>query len=580
MPRAGGLHLKKGIPMSRKLLIPTTASLLSSLCGGAFAEQSFPDCIASPHEQGLSEIASLMFNQLPEDQRVRIALNGGIGSEGFDLHAFENGAKIELPEGISDDITAHEYLDMLVSDQLAARLTQEQWNILNAIADSIDSGKIVPHLCFAPDTDREYAFAVNQLIELPLQTRFQQTTRWNRTATDGSGLGQGDPTTLTYSFVPDGTTIPNGGLGLGGGSSVLFSWLNGRYGSPAVWQALFDQVFDRWAELTGLSYVFEPNDDGANTNGAIGLLGIRGDVRIAAFNFANDGNGGVLAYNNFPNDGDMIFDAFDTFFNNTGTNSLRLRNVAAHEHGHGLGMLHVCPANQTKLMEPFVSTAYDGPQVDDILNGHRHYGDPTEPNNSVATAVSFGTFGSTGFNGISNMSIDDNSDFDLFAFTLSERAEVSFVVGPQAAQYQTGPQTQSCSSGSVVDYRAIQDLKIDLFDAGNLISPLASSNTEGAGGIDTLVFPIESAGDYLIMVSAASSVNNVQRYQASMFTSALPPVDCPADLTGEGVLDFFDISAFLSAFNSNDPVADFDNNQLWNFFDISAFLNAFNAGCP
>ena len=58
------------------------------------------------------------------------------------------------------------------------------------------------------------------------------------------------------------------------------------------------------------------------------------------------------------------------------------------------------------------------------------------------------------------------------------------------------------------------------------------------------------------------------------------PTACPADLTGDGVLNFFDVSAFLSAFNSLDPVADFTADGVFNFFDVSAFLNAFNAGCP
>ena len=55
---------------------------------------------------------------------------------------------------------------------------------------------------------------------------------------------------------------------------------------------------------------------------------------------------------------------------------------------------------------------------------------------------------------------------------------------------------------------------------------------------------------------------------------------CVADLTGEGILDFFDISAFLSAFASNDPIADFTGEGIFDFFDVSAFLSAFSAGCP
>ncbi|MFT7536690.1 MAG: hypothetical protein ACI85K_002644 [Hyphomicrobiaceae bacterium] len=33
-------------------------------------------------------------------------------------------------------------------------------------------------------------------------------TRWGSTATSGGGLAFGDPTIITYSFVPDGTNGP------------------------------------------------------------------------------------------------------------------------------------------------------------------------------------------------------------------------------------------------------------------------------------------------------------------------------------------------------------------------------------
>lgn len=55
---------------------------------------------------------------------------------------------------------------------------------------------------------------------------------------------------------------------------------------------------------------------------------------------------------------------------------------------------------------------------------------------------------------------------------------------------------------------------------------------------------------------------------------------CPADLTGDGTLDFFDVSAFLGAFGAGDPSADFNDDGVYNFFDVSAFLQAFAAGCP
>lgn len=56
-------------------------------------------------------------------------------------------------------------------------------------------------------------------------------------------------------------------------------------------------------------------------------------------------------------------------------------------------------------------------------------------------------------------------------------------------------------------------------------------------------------------------------------------IACRADLTDDGLLNFFDISAFLSAFSSMDPAADFTGDGLFNFFDVSQFLSSFQNGC-
>ncbi len=55
--------------------------------------------------------------------------------------------------------------------------------------------------------------------------------------------------------------------------------------------------------------------------------------------------------------------------------------------------------------------------------------------------------------------------------------------------------------------------------------------------------------------------------------------DCSADINGDGVLDFFDISGFLIAFSLMDPAADFNGDGSWDFFDISLFLTTFSSGC-
>jgi hypothetical protein len=155
---------------------------------------------------------------------------------------------------------------------------------------------------------------------------------------------------------------------------VLQARLNAIYGSFNQWHAHFVSVFQRWSELTGITYVYEPNDDGAPFPTSTGVRGVRGDIRIGGHLI--DGNSGILAYNFYPNTGDMVIDTADSFYNDTSNNSLRLRNVIAHEHGHGLGLAHTCPIHQTKLMEPYLTLNFDGPQFDDTLGAARLWGLP------------------------------------------------------------------------------------------------------------------------------------------------------------------------------------------------------------
>jgi len=536
--------------MKYSTLCLSTIMALTTCSGLAISSDTAPSTeypigIAQFTEHDVHEIAKRLFKLMPEADKVRIAQAGGIGSEGFDLSGFTTTIADSEPLDVPADMKASEYLALIISDELADRMTEEQQARLDTIAAAIDQGKVLPMLCFTPDTDMEYVFAINQLIEFPIRTRFQQTSRWSSTATDGGGLGQGDPTTLTYSFVPDGTSIPDGNIGLGSGNSSLFAWLNGIYGSPDIWQGIFDRVFDRWSELIGVNYVYEPNDDGSPTNNAGGQLGVRGDVRIGSFSFQNDGNGGVLAYNYFPNDGDMIFDSFDTFYNSTGGQSLRLRNVIAHEHGHGLGMLHVCPIEESKLMEPFVSTNFDGPQLDDILNGIRHYGDVFEPNNSIAQATDMGSFNVGDISNLENLGVDDNSDRDFFRLTINERARILFTVAPTADEYLQGTQTQTCNGGSLTDYNRIQDLQITaVLPNGTTIQV---EDSTGFAGTESMVFDAETPGDYYFIVEGTTNANSVQRYRTSAIVSAVPflvPVisaDAPTSLD-PGVPNSFSVT--------------------------------------
>lgn len=54
---------------------------------------------------------------------------------------------------------------------------------------------------------------------------------------------------------------------------------------------------------------------------------------------------------------------------------------------------------------------------------------------------------------------------------------------------------------------------------------------------------------------------------------------CDADLSGDGTIDFFDVSEFLSYFSSQDVRGDLNNDGVFNFFDVSVFLQLYSQGC-
>jgi hypothetical protein len=282
-----------------------------------------------------------------------------------------------------------------------------------------------PELCYAPGTSpeviRRNARQIargSSLQANPFQ--FSDGSRWSATATDGGGLALGQVTTITWNIVPDGTPMAALG-GIAGESSAasnLKAFLNGIYaGGEAEWLAHFQTVFDRWGAITGVNYVKVNYDDGAGLATANGVLGVRADVRIGGHPL--DGNSNVLAYNFFPSNGDMFIDTSDNYYSGAGklNNSLGFRNMLAHEHGHGLGFNHSCPTNQTKLMEPSVSTQFTHAQQDDILAGWRGYGDDKEDNETSGTASNLGTL-ANGVTTITELSADDNSDIDFYKFTV------------------------------------------------------------------------------------------------------------------------------------------------------------------
>lgn len=362
---------------------------------------------------------------------------------------------------------------------------------------------------------------------------FQANGRWRNSSISGSTGRPGSAISLSWGIVPDGTEISAEGNRQ---PSNLVATLDRWFGTAAggltnrPWFRYFQESFDRWSEVAGLTYVYEPNDGGAALDGSLTPLGNPGsyaDVRIGGRFIDGQDGSNTLAFNYFPDHGDMVIDTSNTtFYSNTASNALRLRNVLMHEHGHGLGIGHVESNNGSFLMEPFIDVSFDGPQYDDILAAQRLYGDPWEKNGgndsflspteiggfAVGDRWSIGTSMRTSRVAPSQsnfVSIDDDSDVDVFAFTIDAAADVTATLVPTGVTYNQGPQN---GTQAPYDARAQSDLTLQFYDS--LFGEVASADENGIREAEVVRgLPLQS-GRHFVRVSGAQ--NAIQTYRLDL----------------------------------------------------------------
>lgn len=386
--------------------------------------------------------------------------------------------------------------------------------------------------CYAPGTSDEVIRQQQQKQSADPQMYFNASSRW-------SG-DMGSPRALTWSFVPDGLVIESGK------TSELFSRMDALFasaGGRAVWIAQFQAAFDRWAALSGTSYTRVRSgaadwDDGAAFGSSRSAT--RGDVRICMIPM--DGQWNVLAKNYFPSHGDMVMDSSENWAN-PASNYRFLRNVLMHEHGHGLGLYHVCPVTQTKLMEPYLSMLFDGPQHDDIRGCQRLYGDDAGDSGTLATSVPLGsllpgsplTIGEVPAPAVPDaavLSIDADGESDLFQFTMAAPGGLDCTVAPVGLTYDSSVQNSdgSCSSGSYVNSLALADLNVQVLGSDG-VTVLATGAARPAGEPETLAnVPLPAPGSYYVRVFEGNTPAGPQLYTVSLSVSA-------ADCNRNGVPD-------------------------------------------
>jgi hypothetical protein len=489
---------------------------------------------------------------------------------------------------------------------LAHAVVQAQTSVPDADAQAVEGGIVeeyVPEallvVCFAEGTSQDYIDEVMARVEehnaiASMGARYFLAGRW-----PGS---EGEPTTVRWSFAPDGVFVPSV-LGEPGEDSVLFSRMDSLFssqGGRSAWMNRYQQSFDRWQELSGVDFTRVTFGGSAWDDGAsFGSSGssTRGDIRL--YMKAIDGPNGILGYNLYPSSGsggDQVLDRFDSWGSASNENRF-LRNVVMHELGHGIGIEHICSNNRVFLMEPFLNTNVDGPRLDDIRAAQRHYGDVYEPDNTVAEATDLGMLSDgqtlppclppaplTGSNAFafSRCSIDASGENDWFMFSTPQDGSVTVDLFPTGSTYDDNPQNfnGSCSSGNSTDAKSFADLTLDLVDGdGSTVLITLDDNGKGVGEL-LEDFPLPAGVYFLRIYETGSGPSQTQLYKFTLtFNADVAP--CEGDVDGDGDVDLDDLTLLLGDFGASGAglPSDIDGDGNVDLDDLTLLLGNFGASC-
>ncbi|QDU55522.1 matrixin family metalloprotease [Aeoliella mucimassa] len=340
--------------------------------------------------------------------------------------------------------------------------------------------------------------------------------RWTRTQSDGNGIERGDPVTLLWSIVPDGSSYDRSD------NSDLVQFMDNLWNVPTEsrintftersWFAPIQDAYDQYSYVSGISmvYVAEQDERGRST-------GQFGDMRIGGEAFDTNPNVNVLADNTYPNGGDM---RIDTTPGEQVTGYAAFRNLISHESGHGVGLGHTDPVGAESIMEGGLQTHFFGLQFDDVYGVNRLYGDPREKsggNDGSATATSLGQFEfsgaiSLGTDAIDSvveqfdddwLGIDGDTDQDWFTFNTLKPGLANISITPLGPSYHTSDQG---------DFDATQqsDLTLEIYGPGATL--ITTINSTGLGGSESAEgVSLSAFDDYYVRVVGDQDAN--QFYQ-------------------------------------------------------------------
>ena len=371
------------------------------------------------------------------------------------------------------------------------------------------------------------------------------------TVTNGTSIPLGNPRTIRWSLVPDGTKIPSfyyAGSDPNRPSRLIvdldndFSVPSGSRGADLTarpWFSSFQNMVNRLANKTGFTFIYEPNDDGREigASSSDGVNGVRGDLRLGGGPLS-----GALGYNGIPTGGhppDMILDT------NYAWTSSTLNFIATHELHHGLGFGHVLVNdNGNASAVTGIGGNSNGPQFHDLIQLHRKYGDTYESplrNDTRANATVLGTLvpggtlraGSNWGTGVNVGASDTNvttisasNDVDFFRIDTNGPAQLRATLTPRGPTYSYVSEGQT---EATVDATKFMNLRFEVQNAsGTVIATAASAAAGAVESLPALLLP--AAGAWYFRVSMEGSSTSPQAY-------TLEVTDPDSDGDGDGATD-------------------------------------------
>jgi hypothetical protein len=332
-------------------------------------------------------------------------------------------------------------------------------------------------------------------------------------ATTGGAWSQ--PARVTFSFVPDGTSI-------GGPTSALYSSLNAQH--PG-WQTVFQQAAAVWEAVANVNLVLV-GDNGVATGVGSYVQGDpnNGDIRISA----TPQGTGALAFtflppplNGYPEAGDIVFNSSQNWTTTTGYDLL---TVAIHEFGHALGLGH------SEITTADMYAYYNGFKTyltaDDVAGAQAIYGPRQMTPISTATVTNATNYTSKA------------TALDITSLLNPTTGQVTLNNLDITSAYSgnwfqvTAPASTTGSMNVVMQSIGLSELspRVQIIDGSTGLNLGYNYQTNVYGGIANLTINVTAGHSYYIKTVPASAGGfGAGNYalQVNFGSSPLPPISIP-----------------------------------------------------